>query len=700
MPDGTKVNFPDTMSREQIKGMIATKFPEVAQEEVVPTGEPLSDFMRPMDKETSAIDAAAQGLGQGVTFGFGDELQSMVAGAVGATSPELTYSEAYNQAKEMFRQRREQAKEQQPLTYYGSELAGGVATGGVAAKRIGGKALAKQFAKNPIRTSGATGAISGGVYGTGASEGTIPERLAQGGEAAAVGLGLGTAGGYIAPKITAGAKRLFRGKQPNIPTASSLDDLVETRTAQEIAPKASFGAEEAAQDKIIKALKKDYPDNWQDVFQQWKTSGKPLAEIGGSQTTSLAKGAAQYPSGQQVASRYFTEQIEDMPERIKSAISQNVSSVDNYYTNADDIVRAGQKKAAPLYKKAFQIGAIDNDEINAMLDIPELKKAIGEGVKLERIDAAAQGLRFNPAKYNIDEAGNLMGRAPTMELLDSGKRGLDTLIDAETDALTGKVTQYGRSLVNLRKAFVNKLDEVNPFYKQARREAGDYLSVKSAMDDGKSFMRMDSELIEKKLRTMTEKEKQAYKIGVGKYLRDVIDSPTGSTMNPYNKVFRGIEQKKKLSKILNPTEYINFEKAIKAEDNLWKMRNEVLGGSPTASKQIAAQQIAAGGADLAGALATGDVTGVSAGLVRGFIRKTFDGLSDKSADAVARLLFEKDPVKKLRLLESAVGAKNISTPEKQLIKQSYFALNDAIKAQQQSAVASGVAAGQITQDTE
>jgi hypothetical protein len=55
MPDGTKVNFPDTMSREQIKGMIATKFPEVAQEEVVPTGESI------LPQETNQPQVKQQG---------------------------------------------------------------------------------------------------------------------------------------------------------------------------------------------------------------------------------------------------------------------------------------------------------------------------------------------------------------------------------------------------------------------------------------------------------------------------------------------------------------------------------------------------------------------------------------------------------------------------------------------------------------
>jgi hypothetical protein len=55
MPDGTKVNFPDTMSREQIKGMIATKFPEVAQEEVVPTGESI------LPQETTQPQVKQQG---------------------------------------------------------------------------------------------------------------------------------------------------------------------------------------------------------------------------------------------------------------------------------------------------------------------------------------------------------------------------------------------------------------------------------------------------------------------------------------------------------------------------------------------------------------------------------------------------------------------------------------------------------------
>lgn len=681
MPDGKNVRFPDEMSPAEIKQIIVSKFPEAGQ------------------KSMGAPEAIWTGIKQGTTFGFGDELQAAIAAGVASTSPELTYEEAYEQAKQVFKEQQQQAAEQQPYAYYPGEIGGAMATGGLAASKIGGKALASQFAKAPIRTAAGTGAVSGGIYGTGASEGTIPQRLAHGGEAAALGLGTGAVGGYVAPKIAGGIRRLVKGKAPTQAAGETIEEVIEAADERAVAPKASFATESAAQEKIVSALKKDYPQDWERILGAWKESGKPLAELAGPRTASLAKGAAQYPSGKVVAERYFAEQVAEMPERIKESISRNISSVDNYYMTAEDLVKAGQKKARPLYEKAYKVGVIDDEGLNAMLGVPELKRALKEGVKIQKIEAAAEGLPFNPNKYALDEAGELLDK-PSMELLDAGKKGLDALIEKEVDAITGKTTQYGKALIKLRKSYLGKIDDANPFYKEARKSAGDYLRVQDAMEKGKKFMKLDSELIARDFAKMTPVEKDAYKIGVGKQLRDLIDSPTGGVRNPYDKVFRGIEQQRKLSKILSPTEYKNFEKAIKAEDRLWKMKNEILGGSPTAAKQIAAQEIAASGADVAGFLATGDVSGASAGVMRGTIKKMFDGLSDNSADAVSRMLFERDPVKKLGIINSATSGKGVAKQERELIKKAFFVLDEAVKGQQQAAVASGVAAGQITKDEE
>ena len=70
MPDGTQVQFPDDMPSEQIKGMIASKFPEVAQQALAAPSQ--DTFQRstilPLgkDMETGKISMAVPGLLKGV----------------------------------------------------------------------------------------------------------------------------------------------------------------------------------------------------------------------------------------------------------------------------------------------------------------------------------------------------------------------------------------------------------------------------------------------------------------------------------------------------------------------------------------------------------------------------------------------------------------------------------------------------------
>jgi hypothetical protein len=60
MPDGNVVNFPDNMPDEQIKNLISSKFPKVAEK----------DYFLPQD--VGVKENLARQSYQGLTVGFGD----------------------------------------------------------------------------------------------------------------------------------------------------------------------------------------------------------------------------------------------------------------------------------------------------------------------------------------------------------------------------------------------------------------------------------------------------------------------------------------------------------------------------------------------------------------------------------------------------------------------------------------------------
>ena len=697
-----------TLRDTQAQSPITANSPQLEQPgQKVSNSTPLEE---PREK-TGFFASAWEGVKQGVTLGFGDEIQSAVAASVAAPFSDLSWSEAYDMALGDFREEQSQAKEDNALAYYPGEIAGAVLTGGAGASRLGGAKLATFTAKAPMRTAAATGGSTGALYGFGTGEGGLEERTKSAGIGGVTGTVAGPAGAYIGGKVANAGKSLSNffksgSKQTDEAAGSlatvgtrALDEIVDEADTIATAPKGTVNTQVKATDKIVKALKKDFPDNWEEVLEVWQKSGEPLAKIYSSRVGSLGKGAAQYPAGKARADQYFDEQISASSERLKTAIRTNITDKDLYHATVDDVIEAGRAKAKPLYDQAYKGNkSIVSREIDNVLATPAGRKALKDTAKIMQNDRSLLGLpdtelkaiaRDLEAVGKMDEIKGPIASGLNLRTLDAVKKNLDDQINK----LYRAGDKYeGGVLNNLKNTLVKALDDADTTgaYKKAREEAGDYLGITRAMDDGRKFMKQDPELLRKTVKDMTKSERDAFKIGVGKEVRDIIDKAREGA-NPYGKIFGSREAKERLYSVLDPDEFLNLEKALKAENKLFKLRNETLGGSPTTSKAIAAAEIASGAGDVAQALATGNPRTVGLGTLASMAKKMVDGLNDDMADAVGRLLYETDPTKKLMLIDRAVGSKKFTEAEKQIIKQAYFTVDEAFAAR--AAGASGASIG-------
>lgn len=205
MPNGDVVAFPDDMPREQIREMIATKFPEVS---------PQPEAKKPslMERAKSSVQAFFGGAGQGATMGTSDELAALAQGG------DYEANLAQNQAKLA------QAQENHGVAYPVGEAAGaivGALTGVGALSKLAPtavKTVGKAFGKNTAtRTLGAAdaGALSGAAYGYGTGVGENEERLENAQTGAVVGGIAGPAGAAVArplESLAARAARIFQKK--------------------------------------------------------------------------------------------------------------------------------------------------------------------------------------------------------------------------------------------------------------------------------------------------------------------------------------------------------------------------------------------------------------------------------------------------------------------------------------------------------
>lgn len=659
---GQKLEVPDGATPEQIDEIL-TSF--------TATQEPANIPEQPRSLAQNAGDFW-EGFKAGVVP-FSDEIQAGVAAYSSAPFVNnLTLGEAYNQALPQFREQQTRA-ENNPMAYYPGMVAGAVGTGIGAARQLGKDLpkLAQFAARNPTIAAIGGGALSGGLYGAGA--GTEGNRATSAGLGSVAGGAGGAVGGVLGQRVftplAQKAARLFKKTPAPSVTGMTVNEIAEQgQNLPSVLPSPqAFEAEARAMSKVQAAIQKDFPDNYEQVLNAWKQGDVTQADLYGSETRTLAQGAAQYPAGKKVAQKYFDAETLSSPERFKAAISNNISGVDNYYATVDDVISAGQARAKPFYEKAYQA------EIPMPADgfAPEVQGAI------------------NAAKRKYpSELANLPDNS--VKVLDYAKRVLDDNINTAKRAGQGN---FVRNRTGIKNDLLAQMDAASPDYALARSKSGDYLSVAEAMDDGKDFMSLDAELMAKKFNSLGDQEKTAFKIGVGKHLRDLVEKRNVGE-NPYNVVFGSPQQKNRLMKILSPKEYKNLELSLNAEDRLFRMRNEILGNSSSVGKAVAAAQIADGGADALAALTTGGtVKSVGLGAIRSALKRSFDGLNDKTAEQVSRIIYETNPAKKLEILSRIAGDKSLTKAEKQIVKQVYFEANDIMSPRIAGSIAGGSIGG-------
>jgi len=139
-----------------------------------------------------AIQGGWEGVKEGSTFGFGDELQAAIAAgnvgiqnALGVNTGGLTAGPAYNQALTQLRQEKQAEQTAAPVASLSGNIAGGLTTGSLFGLGAAPTSLGKAAAQ---------GATAGGAYGFGSGEGGVANRALEAVKGAAVGGALGGAG--------------------------------------------------------------------------------------------------------------------------------------------------------------------------------------------------------------------------------------------------------------------------------------------------------------------------------------------------------------------------------------------------------------------------------------------------------------------------------------------------------------------------
>lgn len=543
------------------------------------------------------------------------------------------------------------------------------------------------WAGNMLARSAGGAAVAapiGGLYAAGdADAGKRLERAAKGG---ALALGTGFAAPFVLP--VAGTALGLAAK----PITSALDIISKNQIKNSIIQNGGkiSDVSDKAISKVIERLKADFPDpiEYQNALNKFIYGQKSLAEIGGARTTNLAKGSAQYPSGEAAAKEFIYPKAAAIPEKVKSNVSTSVSKNTDYYSTLDDVISKGQEKASPLYREAFSANpSVSSRNIDNILSTPAGKKALSGARTIMQNDRSLMGLpnkELGDISRELAQMGKMAetegGVASGLNLrsLDYVKKSLD---DQYSIAVKAGEKSNARAILDLKKSLVDELDKADKSgaYAKARKTAGDYLSASNAMDEGLNYHLLDADLLKRKMADMGATDREAFKVGVVKKIRDDIDKATSSNMatggrDVVSAVFGNQAKMNKIKSIIGEKQFTKLQSDLVDNQKIYALRNEVLGGSPTASKTVAAKEFDEESLDTIGKAVTGQWSSIAKDKVIKMVNKLYDGLSDKTAGDVAKILYETDPKKKIEILnkmkvQGAEGKKAIGAYFKVLDKE-------------------------------
>lgn len=561
------------------------------------------------------LEAAVQGAGQGATFGFMDELAGAGLAAVAkATGSPQSFGDLYNMGVQIPRAAQSAAAEQQPIPYYGGQIAAGVAP----AIATGGAGAVPNVARAGLGARTAAGALEGGIYGslfgTGSAEGGLENR--------AIGAGVGFAGGAAAGALlpaavdTAGA--VFRG------LAAPIRGMLAPR---------QFG-----QQKVAEALMRDRnPDAFagrgaqgaiNDLERLQGETGKPLmlADMGGENTRNLLRSAANMAStGTQRLNRTLDARQGNQWRRIERDMQGGLGNADDYATTVGDVITRRGEAARVNYDRANAIETPLTDALRGVLARPVFTGRNGEGGILRMANEALQN------------EGQNVGLQTRTAALHRVKMELDRQIGAARRAqATGNVPAAGwdvRTLTIAKRDLLNAMD--NDAYKEANRAFAGESALANAAEDGfENGLRMHTEEIGPMLGGMTQGEQELWRMGLARAIAGRNRKPN-KTGDRTESIFSNPDMDLRLQAAFpNVRERREFQRALILEAKMADTRKAVQGNSSTA-KQLAQGQESAAPVAAVNALAnaaTGRLEPLMNMLSRGANR--FSGLSPSTANAV------------------------------------------------------------------
>ena len=301
-------------------------------------------------------------------------------------------------------------------------------------------------------------------------------------------------------------------------------------------------------------------------------------------------------SGDKVHEYMNSPQYQEMRDNQADAeaASKKVSNLESQKKDILSQLRAAQQSEANGIR-----GVVWSPHIARMIQEPVVKQGIREGMKIQKMEAATQNVPFDPNDYGVryktnseDEIPEIT-RTPNMRLLDAGKRGLDKILNSYRDPETGKLPlndETVRTINNLRRAWIDELDRINPHYKPARDAYAGPAALLNALYFGERIMKMNPEDVKEMFEGMSSSEQEHFRKGAAQAYSDYVKQPNfmGGELGSIAQEDELTHARERLQPIFRTKAQLDdFMDSVTGWKAIRNAKTAVIGGSPSAARLAA-----------------------------------------------------------------------------------------------------------------
>jgi len=391
--------------------------------------------------------------------------------------------------------------------------------------------------------------------------------------------------GSFKDRIAGATTRLAASIKKNFDAPDTRREVHEALTASQRESSAP-AYKKAFKPGSIAPLKTQFEKSFNEVSRARKEAQKLLNQAKQAVTSAAAKVSR---AGNDVYSNSAAlRELRDAHANAEDAHAK-IQSLDQEHGNIVTLLKSAQQAEINGER-----GGVWSPHISRMLKNPRLQEGIRRGMRIQQDEADAQNIPFDPTEYAVkyDAKGEpIIFKTPNMRLLDAGKRGIDSMLEDYRDSVTGRLNlnEEGRAIDQLRRAWINELDRINPDYEYARAAYAGPAASKAAMIQGQKIMQTHPEDVEHIFNHMTPAEKEHYRIGAAQAYMDEI-SDLGLKANELRKISEEDEMlsaRKRLQPIFKTKNQLDdFLSSVTGERAIFNARQSIIGNSASAERMV------------------------------------------------------------------------------------------------------------------